>query len=105
MGNVRVQWKSAGFSLVADIVAMIAFFGMRHPPSIAPTAPMSLVSAPEKSIAVLPFENVSANKDDAYFADGVQDEILNNLARIAQLKVISRTLAGSFRLLSMITCL
>jgi serine/threonine protein kinase len=39
----------------------------------------------EKSIAVLPFENISANKDDAYFADGVQDEILNNLAKIAQL--------------------
>ena len=35
----------------------------------------------EKSVAVLPFENISANKDDAYFADGVQDEILNNLAQ------------------------
>src|SRR6202045_4933798 len=44
--------------------------------------------ATEKSIGVLPFENISANKDDAYFADGVQDEILNNLAKIAQLKVI-----------------
>src|ERR1700730_1578187 len=46
---------------------------------------------PAKSIAVLPFENISPNKDDGYFADGVQDEILNNLAKIAQLKVISRT--------------
>jgi TolB-like protein len=46
---------------------------------------------PAKSIAVLPFESLSANKDDIYFADGVQDEILNNLAKIAQLKVISRT--------------
>jgi serine/threonine protein kinase len=45
----------------------------------------------ERSIAVLPFESISANKDDAYFADGVQDEILNRLAKIAQLKVISRT--------------
>ena len=51
----------------------------------------------EKSIAVLPFENISANKDDAYFADGVQDEILNNLAKIAQLKVISRTSVMQFR--------
>ena len=45
----------------------------------------------EKSIAVLPFESLSTNKDDNYFADGVQDEILNNLAKIAQLKVASRT--------------
>jgi TolB-like protein len=45
----------------------------------------------EKSIAVLPFESLSDNKQDSYFADGVQDEILNNLAKIAQLKVISRT--------------
>jgi len=45
----------------------------------------------EKSIAVLPFENLSSDKENAYFADGVQDEILTNLARIADLKVISRT--------------
>jgi len=45
----------------------------------------------EKSIAVLPFENLSADPDNAFFADGVQDEILNNLAKIADLKVISRT--------------
>jgi TolB-like protein/Tfp pilus assembly protein PilF len=51
----------------------------------------------EKSIAVLPFENLSANKDDAYFADGVQDEILNSLAKIAQLKVISRTSVMQYR--------
>ncbi|MBV8100151.1 MAG: protein kinase [Verrucomicrobia bacterium] len=54
-------------------------------------------SPTEKSIAVLPFENISANKDDAYFADGVQDEILNNLAKIAQLKVISRTSVMQYR--------
>src|SRR6516162_654498 len=46
---------------------------------------------PEKGIAVLPFENLSADPDNAFFADGVQDEILNNLAKIADLKVISRT--------------
>jgi serine/threonine protein kinase len=58
----------------------------------------SKVAAPsEKSIAVLPFENISANKDDAYFADGVQDEILNNLAKIAQLKVICRTSVMQYR--------
>src|SRR5438874_10354094 len=47
-------------------------------------------SAPEKSIAVLPFENLSDDKQNAYFAEGVQDEILTDLARIAELKVISR---------------
>ena len=51
----------------------------------------------ERSIAVLPFDNIGPNKDDAYFADGVQDEILNNLAKIAQLKVISRTSVMQYR--------
>ena len=46
---------------------------------------------PEKSIAVLPFENLSDEKQNEYFADGVQDEILTDLAKIADLKVISRT--------------
>ena len=45
----------------------------------------------EKSIAVLPFENLSSDKENAYFTDGVQDEILTDLARVADLKVISRT--------------
>ena len=47
--------------------------------------------ASEKSIAVLPFENLSDEKEYAYFADGVQDEILTDLAQVADLKVISRT--------------
>src|SRR6184192_2365874 len=46
---------------------------------------------PYKSIAVLPFQNVSADPESAFFTDGVQDEILNDLAKIADLKVISRT--------------
>jgi TolB-like protein len=50
-----------------------------------------------KSVAVLPFESISASKDDGYFADGVQDEILNNLVKIAQLKVISRTSVMQYR--------
>src|SRR5262249_41465963 len=47
--------------------------------------------APEKSIAVLPFENLNGDKDNAYFSDGIQEEILTRLAGIADLKVISRT--------------
>jgi TolB-like protein/Flp pilus assembly protein TadD len=49
------------------------------------------MAAPEKSIAVLPFENRSGDKANAYFADGIQDEILTRLSKIADLKVISRT--------------
>src|SRR5881409_2594628 len=48
-------------------------------------------SSPAKSIAVLPFENLSRDPDNAYFADGIQDEILTRLSKIADLKVISRT--------------
>ena len=48
-------------------------------------------TAPDKSIAVLPFENRSEDKANAYFADGIQDEILTRLSNIADLKVISRT--------------
>jgi TolB-like protein/Tfp pilus assembly protein PilF len=51
----------------------------------------STLAAPEKSIAVLPFENLSRDPDNAYFADGIQDEILTRLSKIADLKVISRT--------------
>jgi TolB-like protein/Flp pilus assembly protein TadD/class 3 adenylate cyclase len=55
------------------------------------------LTAPEKSIAVLPFENLSEEKANAFFADGVQDEILTDLARIADLKVISRTSVIAYR--------
>ncbi len=51
----------------------------------------SILTIPEKSIAVLPFENLSSDPDNAFFAGGVQDEILTDLAKIADLKVISRT--------------
>jgi TolB-like protein/class 3 adenylate cyclase/Tfp pilus assembly protein PilF len=52
---------------------------------------------PAKSIAVLPFENLSADPENAFFADGVQDEILTNLAKIADLKVISRSSVMQYR--------
>ncbi len=55
------------------------------------------LTIPEKSIAVLPFENLSANQENAFFADGVQDEILTNLVKIADLKVISRTSVAQYR--------
>src|SRR5216117_1266536 len=51
----------------------------------------------DKSIAVLPFENLSDEKENAYFADGIQDDILTNLSRIGDLKVISRMSVMSYR--------
>ena len=60
---------------------------------VRPAAPASSTptAIPEKSIAVLPFENLSSDKENAFFTDGVQDEILTDLAKVADLKVISRT--------------
>ncbi len=52
---------------------------------------------PEKSIAVLPFENLSDDQENAYFADGIQDDILANLSKIADLKVISRTSVRQYK--------
>ncbi|HEY4272551.1 MAG TPA: hypothetical protein VGM65_11135, partial [Candidatus Udaeobacter sp.] len=52
---------------------------------------------PEKSIAVLPFENLSSDKENAYFADGIQNEILARLSKIADLKVISRTSTQNYK--------
>src|SRR6267378_6816569 len=51
----------------------------------------TMLSGDSKSIAVLPFQSLSQDKNDAYFADGVQDQILNNLAKVSDLKVISHT--------------
>ena len=51
----------------------------------------------DKSIAVLPFENLSEDKENAFFADGIQDDILTNLSKIGDLKVISRTSVMSYR--------
>ena len=66
-----------------------------------PGSPVRAELAPpattNKSVAVLPFENLSENKENAFFADGVQDEILTNLAKVADLKVISRTSVGGYR--------
>jgi TolB-like protein/class 3 adenylate cyclase len=78
---------SLGVLTLLAAIAAIGFLFFRYAPRFARTG----LAVPEKSIAVLPFENLSEEKSNAYFADGVQDEILTNLARIADLKVISRT--------------
>jgi len=59
--------------------------------------PKRSATAPEKSIAVLPFENLSDDQQNTYLADGIQDDILSNLAKVADLKVISRTSVRQYR--------
>src|SRR5438046_4520081 len=59
--------------------------------------PAAAGSLPEKSIAVLPFDNLSRDPDNAFFAEGVQDEILTRLAKVADLKVIARTSTQKFK--------
>src|SRR5213595_2967223 len=89
-------------STVALVISPLIFFHRATPtttgaPVPGATAASALVAIPEKSIAVLPFENLSDEKENAYFADGVQDEILTNLSKIGDLKVISRTSVMPYR--------
>jgi TolB-like protein/class 3 adenylate cyclase/cytochrome c-type biogenesis protein CcmH/NrfG len=89
--------------LVLIAIATIAVLNFTHRPGIkssgatAASNTATSSSIPEKSIAVLPFENLSANQETAFFTDGVQDEILSNLAKVADLKVISRTSVMQYR--------
>src|SRR5215471_2535363 len=92
--------RGLGLAAILLLLAGIAFWFL-HPrasptqasekTSVSPRAAELLTPIPEKSIAVLPFENLSSDKENAYFADGIQDEILTRLSKIADLKVISRT--------------
>lgn len=72
------------------VLLAIGVVGYEH--LLQPKHASSIDSAhPLKSLAVLPFDNLSSNKENAFFADGVHDQVLSNLAKIADLKVISRT--------------
>jgi len=91
---IAVALVAAAFALV--ISSLVFFYrASSTTTSVSPKATAIATPAaaahPEKSIAVLPFENRSEDKENAYFADGVQDEILMRLSKIADLKVISRT--------------
>lgn len=89
----RTGRKIVGLTTVVAVIAA-GLFAYQHfrPRLTSISAPATAMNAiPEKSIAVLPFENLSDDKQNGYFTDGVQDEILTDLAKIADLKVISRT--------------
>ena len=89
--RVRVRWAevAAALLLLAGIAAAFVL--------ISKKSARSTSIVPEKSIAVLPFQNLSADPENAFFTDGVQDEILSNLAKVADLKVISRTSAMQYK--------
>jgi TolB-like protein/Tfp pilus assembly protein PilF len=91
----RTGRKLVGITIALAIVAagLLFFqFTRSHSSSSAANPNVAATSTiPEKSIAVLPFQNLSRDPDNAYFADGIQDEILTRLSKIADLKVISRT--------------
>ncbi|HSS17037.1 MAG TPA: adenylate/guanylate cyclase domain-containing protein [Candidatus Dormibacteraeota bacterium] len=83
--HARVRWAEVAAALLL-LTGIVAAFVL-----VSRKSARSTSIVPEKSIAVLPFQNLSRDPDNAYFADGVQEEILTRLAKIADLKVISRT--------------
>src|SRR5881227_2401408 len=89
--NKRRVWLLAVVGLIISSLP-IGVYWLWHPwrKAVLQPAPAATPAILEKSVAVLPFENLSSDPDNAYFADGIQEEIRTRLARIADLKVISR---------------
>jgi TolB-like protein/DNA-binding winged helix-turn-helix (wHTH) protein/Tfp pilus assembly protein PilF len=104
--NTARVWTFALSVIVIVVLVGLFFVHHRSLPEATPdrTSPVPIATPslapagiPEKSVAVLPFDNLSDQKENAYFAAGVQDEITTNLALIAELKVISRTSANLYK--------
>src|SRR6266705_2676012 len=90
----RKSRRKLDFFIIAVLLLVIAalLFQRLHP-NVSPTVSSSL----KKSIAVLPFENLSEDKANAYFAEGIQEEILTKLAGIGDVKVISRSSTAKYK--------
>jgi TolB-like protein/Flp pilus assembly protein TadD len=98
----RTGRRIVGITIVLAVIAagLMTFQIMRPKPSAVAgriVAPSAEPAIENKSIAVLPFDNLSRDPDNAYFCEGVQDEILTRLAKVADLKVISRTSTQHFK--------
>src|SRR5881397_459694 len=91
-GELPTKWARSRVWIyvvaIAGAISVSLFFFGRY---TATSKQSGLTELPAKSIAVLPFENLSGNPENAYFTDGIQEEILMRLAKIADLKVVSRT--------------
>jgi len=92
-GITRQTGRTLDFVIIGVLLAVIAVMAFRYFRTAEPAAP----KIPEKSIAVLPFENRSEEKANAYFTESIQDEILTRLSKIADLKVISRTSTQQYK--------
>ena len=96
------SWSRRKFATFIIAVALIAI-GLLVYQFVGPKLPVRTVAnenepaIPQKSIAVLPFDNLSRDPDNAFFTEGVQDEILTRLAKVADLKVIARTSTQKFK--------
>jgi hypothetical protein len=88
----KLDFAIIGVLAIAVVLLLTDRFVLRHGVNETKAAPI-----PEKSIAVLPFENLSDDKSNAYFADGIQDEILTRLSKISALRVISRTSTQKYK--------
>ncbi|HVS54173.1 MAG TPA: TIR domain-containing protein [Opitutaceae bacterium] len=107
VGTREPPQRTRRFIVAATALASLAaagiFFALRKPAAAPPgSAPLDSASvpagrAPDKSIAVLPFANLSTEKENEFFADGVQDDVITNLAKIRDLTVISRTSTLAYR--------
>jgi TolB-like protein/Tfp pilus assembly protein PilF len=91
----RLLQLAAIVVLVISVLGLTSYIWYRQHVQQSPK--FSRLVPSEKSIAVLPFENLSDSKEDAFFADGLQDDVLIKLAKIADLKVISRTSVMEYR--------
>src|SRR6476659_602123 len=89
--QVRVRWAAVAIGLLVLGAIIAAFMIVSRRPTT------SLTAIPERSIAVLPFVDMSAGKDQEYFSDGISEELLNLLAKIPQLQVTARTSSFSFK--------
>jgi len=106
-GGRRGLW--IGFAAAVIALSGIGYFatrgvprgGAKHDTGVTPTsgaaAPASVAAAPEKSIAVLPFVDMSQSRDQEYFSDGISEELLNLLAKVPGLLVTARTSSFSFK--------
>jgi TolB-like protein len=89
--HAHVRWAAVAIGLLVLGAVVAAFMIVSRKPTT------SLTAIPEKSIAVLPFVDMSAGKDQQYFSDGISEELLNLLAKIPQLQVTARTSSFAFK--------
>src|SRR5262249_44786180 len=94
---VRSRWSKLTWALVWSLIAIAIGSSIYLGYDRFKRSRVSAAPLPEKSIAVLPFESLSEEKENAYFGDGVQDAILSGLSKVADLKVISRTSVMQYR--------